>query len=67
MGNSAAFERELQEDRALCERVLRELPSASAQPEPVTIRTDRMSVDRAICQALVLAVAGIEARIELTE
>ena len=60
------YGRELLADPALCERILRELPPASAEPERVLIKTDAGSVDSAIYKALALAVQGIESQIEFT-
>jgi hypothetical protein len=59
------FERELAQDRELVERILASFP-AVPEPKLVIIKTDRTSVDAAIARALVLAMNGIESRIEFT-
>lgn len=57
--------RELEQDPALTERILREFPAAPIEPEPVTIRVNRADVDRGICRALAWAVRGVAAKVEL--
>ncbi len=59
------FERELVRNPELVERTLETLPPAPAAPERVLIKADTASVDAAMARALALAVAGVEARIEL--
>jgi hypothetical protein len=59
------FERELVRSPELVERTLETLPPALAAPERVFIKADTASVDAAMARVLALAVAGVEARIEL--
>jgi hypothetical protein len=61
----ARFQRELAENPELVARILLELPQVPER-EFAIIKTDRESVDAAICKALALAVLGSEARLELT-
>jgi hypothetical protein len=61
----ARFEPELLQDSELVEHILRLLLPAPASGERVLIKADAASVDAAICKALVLAVEGVESRIEL--
>jgi len=64
MSNAKEYERDLLQDQAVVERILREF-AAVDEGQRVIIRSDLASVDAAITRALALAVAGIEARIEL--
>jgi hypothetical protein len=66
MSNAEEYERDLLQDPALVERILREF-AAVGEGERVIIRTDLASVHAAIARALALAVAGIKAGIELIE
>lgn len=59
-----SFEHELLADPALVARIVAEFPAVE-EPEVVIIRTDTAGVDTAIVKSLALAVAGVEARIEL--
>jgi hypothetical protein len=61
----ARFERELVSDRELVAAILTVLPPTPERGQ-VRIRTDRASVDMAICKALALAVMGTHARVGLT-
>jgi hypothetical protein len=62
------FERELIADPELVEVILSRsdvFPPPPPEPKPIPIRCDEQSVDRAIARGAVVAVNGIESRIEL--
>ena len=58
---------ELQASPSLCERALAVLGEATPESERILIRTDSKSVDPALARALVLAVNGILAVVELVD
>lgn len=63
-GQREAIERQLLQDPALCERILRELPPVAERERIVIRAADTASVGPAILRALAVAAGGTEVRIE---